>query len=282
LAVKELDRTKAWDRKVLMVVTPTGTGWVNPDAARTLEFMYGGDTAIVGVQYSFLPSWIAFLLDTKSPRVLGEALFNGVHDAWAKQPADHRPKLVAYGESLGSLGGEQAFANGSLHDSIADMTSRTDAALFVGPTRSNPIFGGAIDHRDAGSRSWQPVLAAEPNVRFANRIQDITADGTAWKSPRVLYLHHPSDAIGTWQPSNLWSPPGWAEDPAAYDIPPAATWLPFVTFTQEAFDLMNGFSAAPGYGHDYRNSFVHAWAAILPPEGWTEADSQALLQHLGL
>ncbi|MEI8240487.1 MAG: alpha/beta-hydrolase family protein, partial [Actinomycetota bacterium] len=246
------------------------------------QFMYGGDTAIVGVQYSFLPSWIGFLLDTKSPRVLGEALFKGVHDAWAQLPAGHRPLLVAYGESLGSLGGEQAFAAGDLHTSIDNITSQTDATLFVGPTRSNPVFGGAIDQRDAGSNTWKPVLAAEPHVRFANNIADITADGSQWPSPRVLYLHHPSDAIGTWQPSNLWSSPGWADDPPPYDVPGAATWLPFVTFTQESFDLMNGFSAAPGYGHDYRNAFVHAWAALLQPKGWTEADSQSLLTFLRL
>jgi uncharacterized membrane protein len=282
LAVKELERTGAFDRKVLLVTTPTGTGWVNPDAARTLEYMYGGDTAIVGVQYSFLPSWIAFLLDTKSPRVLGEALFKGVHDAWAKLPADHRPLLVAYGESLGSLGGEQAFATSDLHSSLGNITSQTDATLFVGPTRGNPIFGGAIDHRDAGSKSWQPKLAAEPNVRFANNIADITATSTAWPSPRVLYLHHPSDAIGTWQWSNIWSNPGWSANPPPYDVPSAATWTPFVTFVQETFDLMNGFSAAPGYGHDYRNAFVNAWAALVPPKGWTEANSQSLLAFLNL
>jgi len=282
LAVKELERTGAFDRKVLMVATPTGTGWVNPDAARTLEYMYGGDTAIVGVQYSYLPSWIAFLLDTKSPRVLGEALFKGVHDAWAKLPKDHRPLLVAYGESLGSLGGEQAFSTGDLHTSLGNITSQTDATLFVGPTRGNPIFGGAIDHRDAGSNSWQPKLAAEPNVRFANNIADVTSTAAAWSSPRVLYLHHPSDAIGTWQWSNIWSNPGWAADPAPADVPSAATWTPFVSFVQETFDLMNGFSAAPGYGHDYRNAFVNAWAALLQPKGWTEADSTALLTFLKL
>jgi uncharacterized membrane protein len=45
---------------------------------------------------------------------------------------------------------------------------------------------------------------------------------------------------------------------------------------------MNGFSAAPGYGHDYRNAFVDAWAALLQPKDWTEADSQSLLTFLKL
>jgi uncharacterized membrane protein len=116
----------------------------------------------------------------------------------------------------------------------------------------------------------------------ANRIADIDAADASWESPRVLWVHHPSDAIGTWRITNLWSPPGWADDPAAYDLPPAATWVPFVTFVQESFDLMAGFSATPGFGHDYRTDFVHSWAAIAPPEGWTAADSDRLRTHLGL
>jgi uncharacterized membrane protein len=282
LAMAELERTGAFERAVLVAVTPTGTGWVDPDAARTIEYMYGGDTAIVSVQYSFLPSWIAFLLDTTSPKELGTALFDGIHEAWAALPEDDRPLLLAFGQSLGSMGGESAFATPSLSDSIDEITSRYDGALFTGPTRDNAIYGTIVDERDPGSPSWKPTVAAEPNVRVANRIADIDAADASWESPRVLWVHHPSDAIGTWRITNLWSPPGWADDPAAYDLPPAATWVPFVTFVQESFDLMAGFSATPGFGHDYRTDFVHSWAAIAPPEGWTAADSDRLRTHLGL
>ncbi|HSM65298.1 MAG TPA: alpha/beta-hydrolase family protein [Ilumatobacteraceae bacterium] len=282
LAIAELQRTGAFERSVLVAVTPTGTGWVDPDAARTIEYLYGGDTAIVSVQYSFLPSWIAFLLDTTSPKELGTALFDGVHEAWAALPEDDRPVLLAFGQSLGSMGGESAFAGNGLPASIEAITSRYDGALFTGPTRDNAVYGTLVDERDPGSPSWAPTVGAEPNVRVANRIADIDASDASWEFPRLLWVHHPSDAIGTWRLSNLWSPPGWARDPAAYDIPPAATWVPFVTFVQESFDLMAGFSATPGFGHDYRTDFVHSWAAIAPPEGWTAADSDRLRAHLGL
>jgi uncharacterized membrane protein len=282
LAIAELERTGAFERAVLVAVTPTGTGWVDPDAARTIEYLYGGDTAIVSVQYSFLPSWIAFLLDTASPKELGTALFDGIHEAWAALPEDDRPVLLAFGQSLGSMGGESAFADGSLSDSIDLITSRYDGALFTGPTRDNAVYGTLVDERDPASPSWAPIVAAESNVRVANRIADIDASDPTWDFPRVLWVHHPSDAIGTWRLSNLWSPPGWARDPAPYDIPPAATWVPFVTFVQESFDLMAGFSATPGFGHDYRTDFVHSWAAIAPPQGWTAADSDRLRTHLGL
>ena len=45
---------------------------------------------------------------------------------------------------------------------------------------------------------------------------------------------------------------------------------------------MNGFSASPGFGHDYRNNLAAAWAAIYPPDGWTDADTQQLNELLGL
>jgi uncharacterized membrane protein len=283
LAVAELERTGAFDRQVLVVATPTGTGWINPNAARTLEYIWGGDTAIVGVQYSFLPSWVASVVGPESAPILGTQLFDAVHAAWSELPADSRPELLVFGESLGSFAGEHAFATGQgVAASIEAIVARSDGALFVGPTRGNPIFGPLVDDRDPGSRSWAPELAAVPNLRVANQTADITADPSSWPQPRVIYLHHPSDAVGTWEPANLWRNPGWADDPAPYDIPSAARWTPIVSVTQELFDLMNGFSAAPGFGHDYRNNLAAAWVAILPPDGWTDGDTQRLNELLGL
>lgn len=208
LAVQELERTGAFERSVLVVVTPTGTGWVNPNAARTLEYMWGGDTAIVSVQYSYLPSWVAFLLDTESPPQLGAALFAAVHEAWAARPEGQRPTLIAYGESLGSFGGEAAFDEGSLEASVAAIVAQCDGALFVGPTAKNPIYGAMVRDRPAGP-SWAPQWPDLTHVRLANNKAGIPVDDGDWASPRVLYLHHPSDAIGTWQPANLLRDPGW-------------------------------------------------------------------------
>lgn len=284
LAVAELDRTGAWDRKVLVVATPTGTGWINPNAARTLEYMWGGDTAIVGVQYSFLPSWVATLVDTTSAPEMGVALFDGIYEAWSAKPAGARPALLAFGESLGSFAGEQAFTQdgNNFQAALESIVDRTDGSLFVGPTRGNEIYGPLVDNRDSGSPSWDPAFAAVPHLRVANQTSDIVADNSNWPQPRVLYLHHPSDAVGTWEVANLWRAPGWADDPHAYDIPEAARWSPIVSVTQEVFDLMNGFSASPGFGHDYRNNLAAAWAAIFPPDGWTNSDTQRLNELLGL
>ena len=74
LAVRELERTGAFEREVLGVVTTTGTGWVDPNAASSLEYLHGGDTALVGLQYSYLPSWISFLVDRAEAAEAGAAL----------------------------------------------------------------------------------------------------------------------------------------------------------------------------------------------------------------
>ena len=79
LAVKELDRTDAWSREVLVVMGTTGTGWIEPQSSDSLEYLWNGDTAEVTIQYSYLPSWISFLVDKQTGRgrragaVLGRA-----------------------------------------------------------------------------------------------------------------------------------------------------------------------------------------------------------------
>src|SRR4029077_9349887 len=74
LALAELDRTHAWSREALTVFTTTGTGWVDERAASPLEYMYGGNTASVALQYSYLPSWISFLVDVQKAADTGREL----------------------------------------------------------------------------------------------------------------------------------------------------------------------------------------------------------------
>ena len=58
----------------------------------------------------------------------------------------------------------------------------------------------------------------------------------------------------TWPASidSVWSPPDWVDHPRGYDVPDRGRWFPFVTGAQGVFDLMAGFAAPPGFGHDYR------------------------------
>ena len=123
----ELKRTNAFDRQVLGVATSTGAGWLDPWQSGSLEYLYGGDSALASMQYSYFPSWISFLIDRPKALEAGRELFNTVYDYWKSLPADHRPKLVVFGESLGAFGGNAAFTD------IDDLLARTDGALFTGP-----------------------------------------------------------------------------------------------------------------------------------------------------
>ena len=142
LAARELQRTGGLRRAVIAVGTTTGTGWINEAEADALEYMYNGNTAIVSMQYSFLPSWLSFLVDKNNARHAGQALFEAVDRLVRQLPEAQRPKLVVFGESLGSFGGEAPFM------SLNNVLARTDGALFSGPTFQNTIWTDLTATRD--------------------------------------------------------------------------------------------------------------------------------------
>lgn len=275
LAVKELERTGAFDRKVLAVVTSTGSGWVDPDAAEALEALYGGDTAIVSQQYSFLPSWIATLLEPEATGEAASALFEAVHARWAELPEATRPKLLVFGLSLGSYGTEAQFAGPTAQASLANLTTRTDGVLLVGPTAGNPIWQQLTEGRDDGSPVWRPVYQDGDVVRFDGRSPTLAGIDPSWQAPRVLYVQHPTDPVTFWDESWFWSRPEIMDAPRGEAVV-ARHWFPVVTGIQGVFDLMAGFGAPPGFGHDYRLDYVRAWAQLAPPTGWTDAKTEDL------
>lgn len=279
LVVLELDRTNAAKRDAVVVVTTTGTGWVDPDSAQAIEYLYDGHTAIAAMQYSFLPSWIQFLVGTDLAGEAGEAINTAVYDWWeALEPP--RPRLLLFGESLGSLGLETALSADTVGESVAALT-RSDGVLLTGPTASNPIWQQLSDARDPSTPVWKPVYNSGATVRVANRPADPQSAGTAvWKEPRVLYFHHPSDPVGYWNLSTLWARPEWVDDPTGYDVSPDVGWFPIVTWGQVSADLIAGFSAGPGFGHNYSIDFVSGWASVAAPDGWTPQDTERLNAYL--
>jgi uncharacterized membrane protein len=280
LVVEELERTGGFDREVLVVVTSTGTGWVDPDAARSLELMHGGDTAIASMQYSYLPSWIASITDLDRATEAGAELYAAVYDAWSELPEAGRPRLISFGLSLGSFGAEGAFAGASASTSLDNITARSDGALFVGATYDNPILRQLVEARDPGSPAWAPIVEGGEVVRFRTRDPNQPEPDGPWDAPRVAYVQHPSDPVTHWSASWLWRPPEWMDSPRGYDVPAEAGWFPLVTGIQGVFDLMAGFAAPPGHGHDYRLDYPAAWADVVAPDGWDDERTAALEDFL--
>ncbi|MFC5814475.1 alpha/beta hydrolase [Nonomuraea harbinensis] len=266
LAVRELERTGAFERPVLAVLGTTGTGWVDPGLCEALEYMYNGDTATVAVQYSYLPSWVSFLVDRDRAAVAGRTLFDAVRERWERLPADDRPLLLVGGESLGSYSVESAFSG------LDDMVARTDGALFIGSPYANPIWYELTTERDPGSPVWRPVYGSGEIVRFAQRPADLAGE----PHPRVVYLQNASDPVVWWTPRLIFDRPAWLEEPRAPAINPQMNWFPLVTFWQVLGDMTAGLGTPPGYGHRYGSLIVYGWAAVAPPPGWTAADSARL------
>jgi uncharacterized membrane protein len=270
----ELERTGAFTRKVLVIAPTTGTGWIDPVAASSLEMMYNGDTAIVGLQYSYLPSWISFLADRQKSMDSGRMLIDTVHDRWQQLAPDHRPKLMLYGESLGSMAGQAAF--GWLPD-IRRMGF--DAVLWVGPPQASPLWHALIVRRDPGSMEVEPRYDNGRTVRFseANIPADITAvAGPPWVGTRVLFLQHPSDPVVWWTPDLLFGKPEWLIEPRGQDRTALMRWYPVVTFWQVSADLTNAEGVPGGHGHNYSNDILDGWVAVAPPDGWTAADTERI------
>ncbi|MGW6725486.1 alpha/beta hydrolase [Nocardia sp. NPDC055029] len=270
LAVAELRRAGGFDRAVLGVATTTGTGWINESTASALEYLANGDSALVSMQYSYLPSWLSFVVDQERARQAGQALFEAVHAEWDTLPADRRPKLVVFGESLGSFGGEAAFAG------IQDMAARTDGVLFVGPTATNPVWGDATARRDPGSPQWLPIYRDGHTVRFIADAPDLARPDTAWGSPKVVYLQHASDPITWWTPQLLFQKPDWLREERGHDVLPSTRWIPVVTFLQVSADMAVSTDVPDGHGHTFHADIADAWAAILSPAGWNPADTERL------
>jgi uncharacterized membrane protein len=270
LAAQELQRTGGLNRKVVAVATTTGTGWINEAEASALEYMYNGDTAIVSMQYSFLPSWLSFLVDKENARQAGQALFEAVDQLVRAMPQAQQPKLVAFGESLGSFGGEAPFL------ALNNLVARTDGALFSGPTFNNTIWTDLTHNRDPGSPEWLPTYDKGENVRFVARPDNLGRPPDQWGNPRAVYLQHASDPIAWWNPDLLFAKPDWLREPRGYDVSPRMEWIPVVTFLQVSADMAVAVDVPDGHGHRYVRDVANAWAEILQPPGWTPAKTEKL------
>jgi uncharacterized membrane protein len=270
LAAEELRRTGGLDRAVVAVATTTGTGWINEAEASALEYMYNGNTAIVSMQYSFLPSWLSFLVDNENARQAGQALFEAVDAMVKERPEGQRPKLVVFGESLGSFGGEAPFL------ALNNLVARTDGALFSGPTFNNAIWEDLTRNRDKGSPMWLPIYDKGENVRFAARSDNLDRPPDPWGHPRVVYLQHASDPIAWWNVDLLFSKPDWLREPRGYDLSPRMEWIPIVTFLQVSADMAVAVDVPDGHGHVYVKDVANAWADILQPPGWTPEKTEKL------
>ena len=276
LAVAELKRTNAFDKDVLVIATATGTGWLDPYVMDSLEYMHNGKTAIVSQQYSYLPSWISFLVDQDRAHEAGRVLYDAVLEEWMKQPQEQRPKLIAYGLSLGSFGAQDAFSG------VNDIRRNLDGALFTGTPNEATLWRNITNNRDKESPEWQPVYRSAQSVKFASTKEDINKIHPVENNdnPRILFLQHANDPVVWFSFDLIFNKPDWLNEPRGRAVSPQTRWYPVITFLQVGLDQAIAASAPLGEGHYYQDTAPHAWASVVPPEHWTTEKSDKLSNFL--
>lgn len=260
LALEELKRVGGFERSVLVVATPTGTGWLDPSAVDTVEYLHGGDTAIVSIQYSYLPSWITILVDPQRSIDSARALFDEVYAYWKTLPKDNRPRLYLQGLSLGSLGSEESA------DLLTVFEDPIHGALWSGPPFPSKEWNQIVRNRNPDSPAWLPTFRDGRLLRFTAQQNSLEPE-KEWGPMRDVYIQYSSDPMVWFSPSLALSRPAWLTDPPGPDVSPHLRWYPIITFLQIGFDLPMATTVPIGHGHNYApSSYIDGWVAVTQPE----------------
>ncbi|WP_082112990.1 alpha/beta hydrolase [Pseudoxanthomonas suwonensis] len=275
LALEELKRVGGFERKALIIITPTGTGWVDPSGIDGIEYLYRGDVASVAVQYSYLSSPLTLFLDPDTGGVTARALFREVYGHWRTLPREQRPMLYLHGLSLGALNSERSFQMFEL------LEDPFHGAVWSGPPFAASQWAGATRAREPGSPVWLPRFHDGSFVRFMNQHGSSTPAGTPWGPLRVVYLQYGSDAVTFFDRHGFFRKPELLEEPRPPDVSPSMRWYPVVTMMQMAMDTSLSMSAPMGFGHVYAPShYIDAWLEATGIDDWSAEDVARLQRHL--
>jgi Alpha/beta-hydrolase family len=252
LALAELDRTQAFDRSLIMLVSPTGTGYVNYAAVAAAQYLARGDVATVTLQYSKRPSPLSLGM-VKAAREQNRLLWLRILQQVRNRP-EPRPRVVLFGESLGAHTSQDVF----LHwGTLGLETLGIDRALWIGTP-----YGSGWMHQVTGEERLDVDRDA---VAVVNDFDQLEALGPERRSRlRYVLLSHDNDGVTKFGLDLLTTPPRWLgptrplpepiDGASPRGIPPGIRWRPITTFFQLLIDTKN--AQLPGryraWGHDYR------------------------------
>ncbi len=266
LAVEELRKLGGFDRKAIAVAGTTGSGWIDPKAADSLDYATHGDVAIVSTQYSYLPSWLSFLVDRSRAASNAETLITALRVELDSLPADQRPELYVFGESLGAFSTDSAFT------SVEDMSTTTDGALLIGPPSFDLTWQKVVAGRQPGSPVWRPLYGDGGLARVATTAGDLTDQTLTWTTDNpIIYLTHASDPIVAWTADHQ----AWL-DPRGPDVSQWVVAWPVVSGWQATVDQFNANGVPPGHGHVYDSTVVTAWSEIVGPPSLPDTEIAAI------
>ncbi|GAB4512491.1 MAG: alpha/beta-hydrolase family protein [Roseibium sp.] len=270
LALRELIRVGGFDRSTLIVVVPPGTGWMDPGAHDTIDFMLGGDVATVSVQYSYLTSVLALLSHPDYGVDQARALFDKVYAYWTALPKEGRPRLYVHGLSQGAFNSQATLP---LLDMLGDPIQ---GALWAGSPFFSRYWSEVRDRRNPDSPAWRPTYGNGSLVRVLDQYGGLEREFAPWGPIRAVFLNYGSDPIVNFTFDSAIRPPAWMTMPRAPDVTDKLAWFPVVTMLQLALDSLFALDV-PRFGHYYAApDYIDAWAALVEPEGWNEARAERL------
>jgi uncharacterized membrane protein len=247
LAIEELERTGAFDRELLLAVSPTGTGYVNYVTVEACEYFTLGNCATVTLQYSKRPSPMS-LDRVWEGRKQFRLLLAAIRRELYRREPDRRPRLVVFGESLGAHTSQDAF----LHQGTQGLEDAgVERALWIGSPHLS---------------KWKAQVLGESRVDVdrsllidVNSFDEIEqlSDEARRKLRYVMITHH-NDGVGLFGADLLIQQPAWLGEPELRPpaVPRWMRWAPIVTAVQTVMDMKNAMNVVPGEfvanGHDYR------------------------------
>ena len=220
--VAELVRTGAFQRKVLAVANTTGTGWVSAASPIPSSTSTTAIPRSPACRIRSCPAGPPSSPPRETPQQAGRVLMEKRYAAWAALPTGNRPRLLAFGESLGSFAGQAAFSG------VQDMQGRLDGAVWSGTPNFTTLWTTLKDSRDPGSLERVPVIDDGADVRFANQPSGPPAQWpTLGCAPHYVYQQHATDPVVWWSPTLR--RPNWLSEPAGRDVDPQSAgsrWSP--------------------------------------------------------
>lgn len=254
--MEEMERLGAFERSVICLFSPTGTGYINYVAIETIEYLTRGDCATVGLQYSLRPSYLS--LDRVRIAVeQNQALLNALTWRIRALPEGKRPRLIGFGESLGAQTLQSCF----LHEGVAGFErAGMDSALFLGTPAGSQWKREWRIHPHEEDPKGEVV-----NVTGYSQWLEETANRTT--PARVVLLDNPEDPITKFTPRLAAMRPSWLppRGPNPAGVPESTIWMPYTTMLVVLIDIINAIDFKPGVfvarGHDYRASLARMVAA---------------------
>jgi uncharacterized membrane protein len=247
LALAEMERTGAFGRSILLITSPTGTGYVNYQVVESVEYFTRGNCATVTLQYSKRPSPLS-LDRVWEGRKHFRLLVGAIHRKLYAMPPEKRPQLVAFGESLGAHTSQDAFLNTGTQGLVDAGIER---ALWVG---SPHLSKWKLQVMSGGRPDVEPPLVGE-----FNSFEEVEAmDKDARGGLRYFLVTHGNDGVGRFGPDLLIQQPDWLGDSETrpVGVPKSQKWISPTTFFQTLIDMKNAMNVVPGEfeanGHDYR------------------------------